>query len=103
MLNINAPLLDGETVNHISKCQVCQKSFNCSKNMMEIFYSKNNHWMSISNHNLLRISRIIKSIGILQNAVEAKRFYQLIISNCNKEKFEPSDETLQYWKKSIST
>ncbi len=103
MYNMNAPLLDRETVNHIKKCHVCQKSFNYSKAMMGKFYSENIHWMSISNHNLLRISRIIKSISILQNEEEAKRFHKLITSNCIKEKFEPSTETLQYWKKSIST
>lgn len=64
---------------------------------MQEFYRDNDFWLQPNDHNHLRISRIIKSIKLLNDKDNAKEFYDFITDRvCN---FKPvTDESLEYWR-----
>jgi hypothetical protein len=64
---------------------------------MQDFYRDNDFWLQPNDHNHLRITRIIKSIKLLNTKENAKEFYDFIIDRVAN--FKPvSDESLNFWK-----
>ena len=57
-----------------------------------------NEWKSYSNHNQLRITRIIECLRLLISDEEADSFYSLILSMVGEET-EINEITLDYWSK----
>ena len=63
---------------------------------MEDFYRDNDFWLQPNDHNHLRITRIIKSIKLLNSPDNAKEFYEFILDRVNK--FKPvTEESLRFW------
>jgi len=63
---------------------------------MQEFYRDNDIWLQPNDHNHLRITRIIKSIKLLNTIDNAKEFYDFIIDRVNN--FKPvTDESLEFW------
>lgn len=68
---------------------------------MERFYRDNDFWLSQNDHNHLRITRILKSVALLSSKENARDFYDFIMRRV--EAAEPvTEESLEYWKRSIS-
>ncbi|MGA3103577.1 MAG: opioid growth factor receptor-related protein [Terriglobales bacterium] len=63
-------------------------------------------WLSPSNHNHLRITRILRSLSVLGLDAEAVAFFDCLreIYGEEQSKAEPaiSEETMRYWEKSVS-
>lgn len=67
---------------------------------MEEFYRENDFWLQPNDHNHMRITRIIKSVGLLSSKENAKDFYTFIMNRV--EKFKPvTEESLDFWEKAI--
>jgi len=65
---------------------------------MQEFYRDNDFWLQPNDHNHLRITRIIKSIKLLNTIENAKEFYDFIVDRVNN--FKPvTDESLDFWRK----
>ena len=62
------------------------------------FLKRNNHWKNSNDHNLKRITRMIKSVRLIVGDIEADKVKKEIISIENIEKLV-GQKSLQYWKK----
>ena len=62
------------------------------------FLKRNNHWKNVNDHNLKRITRMIKSVRLIVGDIEADKVKKEIISIENIEKLV-GQKSLQYWKK----
>lgn len=68
---------------------------------MHQFYEDNDFWLRAGDHNHLRITRILKSIALLNTKENARDFYDFILRRVDSAK-PVTDESLQYWKQSLS-
>lgn len=99
--NKNAPLLDSETVaaitNDISATCNIARSFLKFQNFMREY-----NWVTPNNHNFLRISRVIKSLVLLDRAVMAQHIFDL--AKIQYEAFSEiiSDKVFNYWVEALS-
>jgi hypothetical protein len=66
------------------------------------FYGRTKWWLSWSDHNHLRISRILQSLRLLAGKDAARRFHDAILV-LHGEAGSPIDpHNLRYWKKAMS-
>lgn len=68
---------------------------------MHRFYEKNDFWLRQGDHNHLRITRILKSISLLNTKENARDFYDFILRRVEMAK-PVTEESLEYWRESIS-
>ena len=61
------------------------------------FLKRNNHWKNVDNHNLKRITRMIKSVRLIVGDIEADKVKKEIISIENIEKLV-GQKSINYWK-----
>jgi hypothetical protein len=61
------------------------------------FLKRNNHWKNVNNHNLKRITRMIKSVRLIVGDIEADKIKKEIISFQNIEKLV-GQKSIKYWK-----
>ena len=61
------------------------------------FLNRNNHWKSINNHNLKRITRMIKSVRLIVGDKEADDIKKEITSIQNIDKLV-GQNSIKYWK-----
>ena len=60
------------------------------------FLKRNNHWKNVNDHNLKRITRMIKSVRLIVGDIEADKIKKEIISIKNIEKLV-SQKSIKYW------
>ena len=60
------------------------------------FLKRNNHWKNVNDHNLKRITRMIKSVRLIVGDIEADNIKKEIISIKNIEKLV-SLKSIKYW------
>ena len=77
---------------------VIKKNIIKSKDWFIEFLKRNNQWKSYSDHNQLRITRIIECLRLLISDDEADLFYSTILSMVGK-KVNINVITLDYWSK----
>ena len=61
------------------------------------FLKRNNHWKNVNDHNLKRITRMIKSVRLIVGDIEADKVKKEIISIENIEKLV-GQKSINYWK-----
>jgi hypothetical protein len=70
------------------------------------FAAKAAGWLSPSNHNHLRITRILRCLTVLGLEAEAKAFFGCLSEIYENEQNKPvpaiSDETMLYWKEAVA-
>ena len=64
------------------------------------FLKRNNHWKSGYNHNQLRITRIIECLKLLVSDIEAKKFYNEIMSLIN-DKNKINKVATKFWQDAL--
>jgi hypothetical protein len=101
IFNPNAPMLIDEEEQLIIKSKKCRESIISSVNMMLKYYGSSTTWATANNHNLLRITRIIKSCSIILGMNWAQKIHEQIIERCKAIKFTPPSETEKYWRNAI--
>ena len=82
----------------IKNDEIIKKNIIKSKDWFIKFLKRNDQWKSDSDHNQLRITRIIECLRLLISDEEADSFYSLILSMVG-EKTEINEITLDYWSK----
>ena len=75
---------------------IVKKNIIKSKDWFMEFLKRNNQWRSYSDHNQLRITRIIECLRLLISDQEADLFYSTIISMVGIDN-EINEITLDYW------
>jgi len=108
------PVLLPETVEEAKKHPEVLANLREAKDRFEIFLGigehedrmKQDRWCRDKNHNLLRITRIIRSLRLFGLEAEATKFYGEVVkvaySYDTSGKSEVSDLTLKYWHKSYN-
>ena len=82
----------------IKSDEIIKKNIIKSKDWFIKFLKRNDQWKLFSDHNQLRITRIIECLRLLISDEEADSFYSLILSMVGEET-EINDITLDYWSK----
>lgn len=93
----DAPILTVDLAEQIYADEICKSSLNRSLSLMRSFYGNNSHWANPSDHNLLRITRILKSSALLLGKACSIEFYKFIMLRCNELEFKPLTTTIDYW------
>lgn len=93
----DSPTLTIDVAEQIAKDEICRSSLNHSLSTMRAFYGNNSHWARLDDHNLLRITRIIKSSALLLGETPATEFYNFVVLSCDKLGFKPSGITIDFW------
>ena len=91
----NIYLKSFEDILLIKKDKVIQNNILKSKNWFLEFLKRNNQWKSYSDHNQLRITRVIECLRLLISDKEADLFYEHIKSMIGKERINKT--TLHFW------
>ena len=60
------------------------------------FLKRNNHWKNVDNHNLKRITRMIKSVRLIVGDIECDKIKKEIISIQNIQKLV-GQKSIKYW------
>tara|TARA_Y100000589_G_scaffold158886_1_gene151248 strand:+ start:484 stop:924 length:441 start_codon:yes stop_codon:yes gene_type:complete len=77
--------------------KIIQNNILKSKDWFLDFLKRNNQWKNYSDHNQLRITRVIKCLRLLISDNEADLFYEDIKSMIGKERI--NEVTLYFWSK----
>ena len=93
----NAPVLTDEDVETIRESMAAQASLAAMTDRMAIFYYRNGHWLTASDHNHLRITRIIKSLRLLRGEKLADAFRTLILARVEEAGHPIGKPTLGFW------
>lgn len=106
--NPDAPLLDEETITVMRDNRMIQNNLRMSLGVMLKFYDfesarqKHAHWLTPSNHNYMRLSRILQSLMLLGMEDEAKIILSFLDELYEYYPDEIGDVTLDYWHDAVS-
>ncbi len=96
-----SPFLERESViEMLRQDEAVQESLVTALVRMHQFYEDNDFWLRQGDHNHLRITRILKSIALLNTKENAQDFYDFILRRVESAK-PVTDESLEYWRKSL--
>ncbi len=124
--NPAAPILDAGTISEFrSRPELCRNVQESFKRMLafygfelieesplrvvpsESFPERSSTWLMLSNHNHLRITRILRSLRLLGLEEEAAAFFRCLEGLHGKESVTPrpriSEETFGYWRSAAGT
>ena len=91
--------LDNEIeINKIKNDKLIIKNLIFSKDWFVKFLERNDNWMSHSDHNQLRITRVIECLRLLVSNYEANLFYSHILKMLGTEN-NVNKSTLHFWSK----
>ena len=93
----NAPTLTEEDVETIRESFGPQAALAAMTDRMAVFYYRNGHWLTASDHNHLRITRIIKSLRLLRGDALADAFRTLILERVKEAGSPVGKPTLGFW------
>ena len=86
-----------EEINILKEDDIIKQNILKSKDWFTTFLKNNNQWKSYSDHNQLRITRIIECLRLLVSDQKANQFYQDIIKMLGS-KNKVNNKTLKFWK-----
>ena len=69
-----SPILTPAEITAIRESSAAQENLREAAELMSGFYQRNDHWLRYADHNHLRVSRIIRSLALLQGEEAAKQF-----------------------------
>jgi|ERR1035437_2446562 hypothetical protein len=95
--NLDAPTLNDLEDSFIRSDIDALKGLNSAAKRMIKFYRHTEHWATPINHNLLRITRILKSTSILLCKERSIELHEKILKRCYELDFHPPDNTLDFW------
>ncbi len=95
--NPRAPVLSAVDVEAIQDSGLAQAALAAATDRMAIFYLRNGHWLVASDHNHLRITRIIKSLRLLRGDEAANAFRDLILNQVAKAGSPIAKPAMGFW------
>lgn len=104
---ISYPIVDKELIEKINEDEIIKDNLRKAKDRFEMFFGIGDYedvgiqkkWCKNYNHNLLRITRIIRCLRLFGLKNEAKDFYDKVYSVGNK--LNISGITLKYWERAL--
>lgn len=95
--NPDAPTLTAADVEAIRESGLAEAALAAATDRMAIFYLRNGHWLTASDHNHLRITRMIKSLRLLLGDAQADAFRDLILARVAEAGSPIGTPTLGFW------
>lgn len=93
-----SPILTASDIAAIAASDLAQANLSISTELMLTFYRRSTHWLAASDHNHLRITRIIKSLRLLAGAEAANSFRNEIFEMASTDSATVSATSLGYWR-----
>ena len=93
----DAPVLSSDEIEAIQSSSLAMCALAAASDRMLIFYSATDHWLASSDHNHLRITRIIRSLRLLVGDAEADQFRAAILSRVQATSAPISARSQGYW------
>ena len=96
----NSPILTQQEIIDIKKSEIAKQNIKKSADWFVDFLTRNSYWICQSNHNHLRITRVIKSLRLIHSNEEAENFKNNVLNliKGNENKINPI--SLEFWKNS---
>ena len=96
----NSPILTQQEIIDIKKSEIAKQNIKKSADWFLDFLTRNSYWICQSNHNHLRITRVIKSLRLIHSNEEAENFKNNLMNliKGNENKINPI--SLEFWKNS---
>jgi hypothetical protein len=96
-----APVLTSLEIEAIRADERALRNLHRASARMLGFYERTRWWLSWSDHNHLRISRILQSLRVLAGEEAARAFYEAIMRLHHEGGSPISPANLRYWAKAI--
>lgn len=100
--NPDAPILTAADVDAIRTSPALQAAIERALIRMTAFYGRTDHWLTGCNHNHLRITRIIRSVGLLLGPEPAERFFDQICERESGAAHPVSPRSRRYWQDALA-
>ena len=96
----NSPILTQQEIIDIKQSEIAKQNIKKSVDWFVDFLTRNSYWICQSNHNHLRITRVIKSLRLIHSNEEAENFKNSVMNliQGNENKINPI--SLKFWKNS---
>ena len=101
-INPDAPLLTSEAIDAMQASSDAIDAFLKGLQMMVSFYDRNGHWLCRSDHNHLRITRIIEAVAAILGKEEAKRFLAFLLDKNISAASPISPKVIGIWQNRLS-
>jgi hypothetical protein len=96
-----APVLSHEEIALIRLSGVARANLRRARDRMLAFYRENDHWLVPFDHNHLRITRIIRCLGLCIAEEEARSFHQAVLALVQTAGNPVNEESLRYWQEAL--
>jgi len=97
-----SPVLSRSDMEAIRASEPCQRNLRRSAERMARFYAGNDHWLVPSDHNHLRITRIIRSLRLLIGRPEAEQCFDFIVTRGRHSNMRGSEISQRYWQEALA-
>jgi hypothetical protein len=93
----DAPVLTKEEISVLINDDLAiQNQVKAVERMLQ-FYRDTNHWLTMMDHNHLRITRILKSVRLLQSLPAAEAIYNTLMERVHEAGDPIQSKNLAYW------
>jgi hypothetical protein len=100
--NPDAPVLTAAEIGAVRASPGLRGAVEKALGRMTRFYAANDHWLTAHDHNHLRITRIIRSVGLLLGPQAAERFYNGISEREARAGHPVSPRNRRYWQDAMA-
>ena len=95
---LSAPTLSADDINRIRKCDIARANLENSAQWYLEFLTRNDHWVRSYDHNHLRITRAIKSLGLLVSQSAAEGFLNSVFQIIGDRLKLIRQDAVGFWK-----
>lgn len=101
--NAFAPVLTSRDIDELHRNPEALDNLRAAAERMLEFYRNDAHWLTATDHNHLRISRIIRSLRLIVGHDEAERFHDEIMKLVNAAGSPVSADALAFWRRACAS
>lgn len=92
-----SPVLTEADIADLARSEIAQRHLACATTLMDRFYAQGQSWLRATDHNHLRITRIIRSLRLLSGDVAADAFRTRIERRVEDTRAPVSATSRAYW------
>lgn len=101
MFNPDASLITDEDIDKINNSSFAKAGAYRAIYTMLFHYMERSEWATHYNHNLLRITRMIKFVHLIFGTSNARDILKCIMLRCKQLNFQPNQKTLEFWNMAV--
>jgi len=97
----DAPVLTSKDMEQLRSSQEAIANQQLATHRMLNFYGFNDHWLVTANHNHLRITRMLKSVRLLQSLEAAEVIYNTLMEQVRRAGSPIDAKNIAYWSDAV--